>query len=141
MVGRFVGSVLTQRVSAPYLLAIAGVGAAFLVLCSLLGTGRFAEITILAVVLFNSTRFPTIFTLAVAELGPLTGRDAGLLVQGIVGGAAIPVLMGFFADRIGIHRSLALPLVCYGFIIYYALRGYRIKPEEPQSHPEAVLGT
>ena len=141
MVGRFVGSVLTQRVSAPYLLAIAGVGAAFLVLCSLLGTGRFAEITILAVGLFNSIMFPTIFTLAVAELGPLTGRDAGLLVQGIVGGAAIPVLMGFFADRIGIHRSLALPLVCYEFIIYYALRGYRIKPEEPQSHPEAVLGT
>ena len=84
--------------------------------------------------------FPTIFTLAVAELGPLTGRGAGLLVQGIVGGALIPVLMGYGADHFGIHRSLALPLVCYFFIIYYGLRGYRIKPQEAQSHLQAASG-
>lgn len=141
MVGRFVGAALMQRMSASNLLAFAGAGAATLVLCSLLGTGHFAEWSILAVGLFNSIMFPTIFTLAVAELGPLTGRGAGLLVQGIVGGAAIPVLMGYFADRIGIHRSLFLPLICYGFIIFYGLRGYRIKPDEEQSHLEPVPGT
>lgn len=139
MVGRFVGSALMQRVSAPNLLALAGVGAAILVLASLLGTGHFAEITILAVGLFNSIMFPTIFTLAVAELGPLTGRGAGLLVQGIVGGAVIPILMGYCADHFGVHKSLALPLVCYSFIIYYGLRGYRIKNTELQSHIQPVL--
>ena len=108
-------------------------------LCSFLGTGHFAEWTILGVGLFNSIMFPTIFSLAVAELGPLTGRGAGLLVQGIVGAAAIPVLMGYLADHFGIHRPLALPLVCYFFIVYYALRGYRIKPQEIQSHIQAVL--
>ena len=138
MVGRFIGSALMQRMSAARLLALAGVGAAVLVLCSLLGTGHFAMITILAVGLFNSIMFPTIFTLAVAELGPLTGRGAGLLVQGIVGGAVIPLLMGALADHFGIHRSLALPLVCYGFIIYYGLHGYKILPREMQSHIEAV---
>ena len=141
MVGRFVGAGLMQRLSAPTLLALAGVGAAFMVLCSLLGTGHFAEWTIIGVGLFNSIMFPTIFTLAVAELGPLTGRGAGLLVQGIVGGAVIPVLMGYCADKFGIHHSLALPLVCYAFIIYYGLRGYRIKPQEMQSHLEPVPGT
>jgi FHS family L-fucose permease-like MFS transporter len=140
MVGRFIGSALMQKVSAPNLLALAGVGAAFMVLCSLFGTGHFAEWTILGVGLFNSIMFPTIFSLAVAELGPLTGRGAGLLVQGIAGGAVIPVLMGYLADHFGIHRSLALPLMCYSFIIYYALRGYRIKPGEIQSHIQAVLG-
>lgn len=85
--------------------------------------------------------FPTIFTLAVAELGPLTGRGTGLLVQGIVGGAAIPALMGYFADRIGIHRSLFLPGICYGFIIFCGLRGYRIRPDEEQSHLVPVPGT
>ena len=137
MVGRLLGSALMQRMPSSRLLALSGVGAALMVLCSLLGSGRFAEITILAVGLFNSIMFPTIFTLAVAELGPLTGRGAGLLVQGIVGGALVPVLMGFCADHFGIHHSLALPLVCYFFIIYYGLRGYRILPKEPQAHLQA----
>ncbi len=138
MVGRFGGSALMQRMSSSKLLALSGVGAALMVLGSLLGTGHFAEVTILAVGLFNSIMFPTIFTLAIAELGPLTGRGAGLLVQGIVGGALIPVLMGFCADHFGIHRSLVLPLLCYFFIIFYGLRGYRIRPQEAQSHLQAV---
>ena len=138
MVGRFVGSAAMQRVSASALLAWSGVGAGVMVLCSLLGTGHFAMITILAVGLFNSIMFPTIFTLGVAELGSLTGRGSGLLVQGIVGGAVIPVLMGFLADHYGIHHSLLLPLLCYLFVIYYGWRGYRIRPTEPQVHVQAA---
>ena len=137
-IGRFVGSGLMQRISSATLLALSGVGAAVMVLCSLFGTGYFAAATILGVGLFNSIMFPTIFTLGVAELGTLTGRGSGLLVQAIVGGAAIPVLMGFFADRIGIHHSLFLPFLCYLFIIYYGWRGYRIKPTEIQEHIQAV---
>ncbi len=138
MLGRFVGSAVMQRMAAHKLLAWAGVGAALLVMCSLLGTGHFAMFTILAVGLFNSIMFPTIFTLAVAELGPLTGRGSGLLVQAIVGGAIIPVAMGWCADHFGIHRSLLLPLLCYLFIIYYGWRGYRIAPSEPHAQLQAL---
>ena len=138
MVGRFIGSALMQRMSAANLLVGAGIGAAVLVLCSLLGHGHFAMVTILAVGLFNSIMFPTIFTLGVAELGSLTSRGSGLLVQAIVGGAGIPVLMGFFADRIGIHHSLFLPFLCYLFVIYYGWRGYRIIPNERQEHLQAI---
>ncbi len=138
MVGRFIGSAVMQKLSASKMLAWSGVGAGALVLCSLLGTGYFAAVTILAVGLFNSIMFPTIFTLAVAELGPLTGRGSGLLVQGIVGGALIPVLMGFLADRYGIHHSLFLPFLCYLFVIYYGWRGYRITPTEPHAQIQAV---
>lgn len=134
MVGRFIGSYLMQKISAANMLALSGIGAAILVFSSLIGTGHFAEITILAVGLFNSIMFPTIFTLAVAELGPLTGRGSGLLVQGIVGGALIPLLMGYLADHFGIHRSLVLPLACYFFIIYYGWRGHRISSAEPKGH-------
>lgn len=137
-VGRFVGSVLMQRIAASTLLMLSGVGAAILVLCSLLGTGHFAAVTILAVGLFNSIMFPTIFTLGVADLGTLTGRGSGLLVQAIVGGAAFPVLMGFLADRIGIHHALFLPFLCYLFVIYYGWRGYRIKPNEHIEHIQAL---
>ncbi len=138
MVGRFAGSAAMQKIAANKLLALAGVGAAVFVLASLLSTGKVAVATIICVGLFNSIMFPTIFTLAVAELGPLTGRGSGLLVQAIVGGAAIPVLMGASADRFGIHHSLVVPLLCYAFVIYYGLRGYRIASNEPQSHLEPV---
>ena len=138
MVGRFVGAFLMRKIPANSVLAWAAVGAAILVLCSLFGTGQFALVTIISVGLFNSIMFPTIFTLAVAELGPLTGRGSGLLVQAIVGGAAIPVVMGFLADRIGIHHSLFLPFICYIFIMYYGWRGYRIQPNEPLAHIQAV---
>ncbi len=138
MVGRFIGSAVMQRVAANKLLAWSGVGAGLLVLCSLLGSGHFAMVTILCVGLFNSIMFPTIFTLAVAELGPLTGRGSGLLIQAIVGGAVIPVLMGVLADRFGIHHSLLLPLLCYLFVIYYGWRGYRIAPSEAHAVIQAV---
>jgi FHS family L-fucose permease-like MFS transporter len=108
------------------------------VLASLLGTGHFAVVTILAVGLFNSIMFPTIFTLAIAELGPLTGSGSGLLVQAIVGGAVFPVLMGYLADHFGIHHSLLMPLLCYLYVIYYGWSGYRIRSMEPQSHLEPV---
>ena len=138
MVGRFIGSWAMQRIASNKILAWAGIGACVMVGCSLLGHGYFALVTILAVGLFNSIMFPTIFTLAVAELGPLTGRGSGLLVQAIVGGAVFPVAMGWLADHFGIHRSLLMPLLCYLYIIYYGYSGYRIKANEPQSHLEAV---
>ena len=138
MVGRFIGSAVMQKVAANKILVFTAIGASVLVLASLLGTGYFALVTILSVGLFNSIMFPTIFTLGVAELGPLTGRGSGLLVQAIVGGAVFPVMMGALADRFGVHHSMALPFLCYLFIIYYGLKGYQIAPDEPQAHLAAV---
>jgi FHS family L-fucose permease-like MFS transporter len=138
MVFRFVGSALMQRIAPSKILAVCGVGAGVLVLCSLLGSGYFAVATFLAIGIFNSIMFPTIFTLGVAELGPLTSRGSGLLVQAIVGGAIFPVIMGYLADHIGIHHALVLPFLCYLFVIYYGVRGYRIAPDEPKSEIQAV---
>jgi len=138
MVGRFIGSAAMRRIAANKILMWAGFGAAILVGGSLLGHGHFAAVTILAVGLFNSIMFPTIFTLAVAELGPLTGRGSGLLVQAIVGGAVFPMLMGYLADHYGIHHSLLMPLLCYFFIAYYGWQGYKIHPGEIQSHIEVA---
>ncbi|MDE1154701.1 MAG: sugar MFS transporter [Acidobacteriaceae bacterium] len=138
MVGRFVGSAVMQRIAPNRLLALVGVGAAVMTLLSFFGTGHFAMWTILSVGLFNSIMFPTIFTLAVAELGPLTGRGSGLVVQAIVGGAVFPVMMGHLADAYSIHRAMFLPFLCYLYIIYYGISGYRISTKELQSHIEAA---
>jgi FHS family L-fucose permease-like MFS transporter len=88
--------------------------------------------SILAVGLFNSIMFPSIFTLGLAELGPLAGDGSGILNMAIVGGAVIPLAQGFIADRIGIQHAFLLPVVCYLYILYYALAGSQPNSERTQ---------
>src|SRR5215470_880956 len=87
--------------------------------------GHTAMWSILAVGLFNSIMFPTIFSLGVAELGPLTGAGSGLLNMAIVGGAILPVIQGVIADRIGLHHAFVLPVICYLYILFYAVSGWK----------------
>jgi FHS family L-fucose permease-like MFS transporter len=122
MVGRFVGSALLQRLRTQKLLAFNAVAAAMLVTASMLTSGHFAMWSLILVGLFNSIMFPSIFTLAIEGLGPLTGKGSGLLVAAIVGGAVVPELQGVLADHIGIHRAFLLPVLCYAYIIFYALK-------------------
>ena len=79
--------------------------------------------SILAVGLFNSIMFPTIFSLGVAELGPLTGSGSGVLNMAIVGGAVLPVIQGAIADTVGLHHAFILPVLCYLYILFYGLSG------------------
>ena len=79
--------------------------------------------TILAVGFFNSIMFPTIFTLGEAELGALTGSGSGILNMAIVGGAVLPVIQGVIADHIGLHHAFFLPVLCYLYILFYAVSG------------------
>jgi len=133
MVGRFIGSAILQKVKTGTVLAVAAMTACALVCISMLTTGHVAMWSIIAVGLFNSIMFPSIFTLGIAELGPLTGDGSGMLVMAIVGGAILPVLEGALADRIGIHHAFIIPAVCYLYILYYALRGSRPTPVVTQA--------
>ena len=120
MIGRFIGSALLQKISTERLLAICASMACLLVITSMMTAGHFAMWSILAVGLFNSIMFPSIFALGLRGLGPLTGKGSALLVASIVGGAIIPELQGIFADRIGIHHAFLLPAICYLYILYFA---------------------
>ena len=80
----------------------------------------------LAIGLFNSIMFPTIFTTAIERLGTLTSKASSLLVMAIVGGAIIPLVQGALADTIGIQHAFVVPLVCYVYIIWYGLRGSQL---------------
>ena len=99
MVGRFIGSGLLQKMKTGQLLGICAVCAAALVAISMLSTGHFAMWSIILVGFFNSIMFPSIFTLGVAELGPLTGDGSGIMIMAIVGGAIIPIAQGAIADQ------------------------------------------
>ena len=123
MIGRFLGAPVLRRFKAGYVLAICALAAAALVATSMMLGGHAAMWTMLAVGFFNSIMFPTIFSLGVAELGPLTGNGSGLLNMAIVGGAVLPVIQGAIADRFGLHHAFVLPVICYLYILFYALRG------------------
>lgn len=125
MIGRFIGSAILQRLQTGLVLGTAAIAAAALVCTSMLSFGNVAMISIILVGLFNSIMFPSIFTLAIAELGPLTGEGSGLLIAAIVGGAIIPWIQGVLADKIGIHHAFILPVFCYAYIVYYGFRGSR----------------
>jgi FHS family L-fucose permease-like MFS transporter len=125
MVGRFVGSAILQKVKTGTLLGIAATAAVILVCTSMLTSGPIAMWSIILVGFFNSIMFPSIFTLGIAKLGPLTGDGSGLLIMAIVGGAIIPVAQGWIADNIGVHHAFILPVICYAYILYYGLRGSR----------------
>src|SRR5215469_14971695 len=113
MIGRFLGAGLLRRFKPGRLLALFAVCAAVLMSASMLLGGHASMWTILAVGCFNSVMFPTIFSLGVAELGPLTGTGSGLMNMAIVGGAILPVIQGIIADHIGIHHAFLLPVICY----------------------------
>jgi MFS transporter, FHS family, L-fucose permease len=123
MVGRFIGSAVLQKVPTRVVLGCNAVVAAALVCLSMLSFGPLAMWSMLLVGLFNSIMFPSIFTLGIEGLGPLTGEGSGLLVMAIVGGAIIPVLQGMLADRIGIHHAFVLPVICYLYILFFAMKG------------------
>lgn len=125
MVGRFIGSAILQKVKTGTVLAVAAIAACALVCISMLTTGPVAMWSIILVGFFNSVMFPSIFTLGIAKLGPLTGDGSGIMIMAIVGGAILPVLQGALADRIGIHHAFIIPAVCYLYILYYAVRGSR----------------
>jgi FHS family L-fucose permease-like MFS transporter len=123
MVGRFIGSAILQKVQTGIVLGTAAIVACLLVIVSMLSVGPLAMWSILLVGFFNSIMFPSIFTLGIAKLGPLTGEGSGIMIMAIVGGAVVPVVVGVLADRIGIHHSFILPAICYLYIVYYGFRG------------------
>ncbi|MBU2869593.1 sugar MFS transporter [Colwellia sp. E2M01] len=125
MVGRFIGALVMQKVAANKVLYINGISSIILVSVAILSEGALAMWAILAVGLFNSIMFPTIFSLAINKLGDATSHGAGVLCLAIVGGAIVPLLQGVLADMIGLQEAFILPILCYLFIVYYGVKGFK----------------
>jgi len=128
MIGRFAGSALMKSIRASRLLALFAFGA---LLSGLIATSTKGAIPIYAVVLigfFHSIMFPTIFALGIKNLGPFTKRGSSLMVMAIIGAAIVPPVMGKISDLSNIQRAFLVPLLCYAYVFYFAVRGYRPSP-------------
>lgn len=122
MVGRFAGVVAMRHVSAGAALAASAAGAMLLIGLAVFGNGSLAMWAILAVGLCNAIMFPTIFSMALHQLGNATGQAAGLLCTAIVGGAIVPVVQGVLADQAGVQWSFLVPAACYLPILYFGVK-------------------
>jgi len=126
LVGRLLGAALLARLDARWLLGPFALAVVLLLGITVSTTGGLAKWAVVSIGLFNSIMFPTIFALAITRLGALTGQASSLLVMAIVGGAVIPLAMGWLADNHGLQLSFLLPALCYLYIAFYAWKGSRL---------------
>ncbi|WP_267382352.1 MULTISPECIES: sugar MFS transporter [unclassified Sphingomonas] len=122
MVGRLLGSYVMRTVPAERVLALASVGACAVMLVASFATGHVAMWALISVGLFHSIMFPTIFTLGIRGLGPLTEEGAGLLIMAIAGGSLV-IVQGWLADHYGLQASFLLTAACELYVLFYAVWG------------------
>jgi len=138
MVGRLIGSVALRWIRADRALAAVAVVAMLLVAITIFGHGTTAMIAIVSCGLFNSVMWPCIFPLSVKGLGKFTSQGSGILVMMVVGGAVIPEIQGLLADKFGYQHSFVIVLLCYAYLVYFALSGYRVRQPRFASLPNYV---
>src|SRR5467141_1531828 len=138
MAGRFIGSAIMKRIAAPRLLSIFAGASLVCAAVALLATGVIPVWAVVVIGFFHSIMFPTIFALSIKNLGALTKRGSSLLVMAIVGGAFFPAIMGRISDAASIQRAFVVPLLCYVFILYFGLSGY--KPAAIPGLERATMG-
>jgi FHS family L-fucose permease-like MFS transporter len=125
MVGRFAGSAMMKRIAPPRLLGFFAVCAFLCTWTAIAGSGAVSVWAVVLLGFFDSIMFPTIFALSVKDLGVYTKIGSALLVMSIIGGGLVPALMGYISDTSSIQKAFVVPLICYAYVIYFALRGYK----------------
>ena len=126
-IGRFVGTALMRSVAPNTLLA--AYSAINILLCGVVmsGQGAVSVYGLMAIFFFMSIMFPTIFALAVKGLGDHTKEGSSYLIMAIVGGALVPFVMGLIAEHQSTAASFIVPLVCFVVVLFYGLKGYKLK--------------
>jgi FHS family L-fucose permease-like MFS transporter len=125
-IGRLSGSYLMKFIAPHRLLGLYAVINVALVLTVIFGVGWISVYALFTTYFFMSVMFPTIFALGIADLGPLTKKGSSFLVMAVAGGAFCPPLMGLIADNSTMATAFVIPLLCYVFIAWYAIRSVRM---------------
>ena len=136
MAGRFLGSAVMKKIAAPRLLSVFAAASLICATVAWLAAGLISVWAVVLMGFFHSIMFPTIFALGIKDLGPLTKRGSSLLVMAIIGGGVIPPIMGRISDASSIQTAFVVPLLCYLFILYFGLSGYK-----PSSAPATAPGS
>ena len=127
LIGRLGGTFLLKKYRPATILAWCSCGAFMMVLTAICSTGYISLACLSSVGFFTSIIYPIIFSLSIKDLGGYTKTASSVFILGIVGGAIVPPLMGYVSDKIGIKYAFIMPLICYLYLLFFALRGYVVK--------------
>ncbi len=75
--------------------------------------------------LANSLMWPSIWPLAIDSLGRFTKTGSSLLIMAVSGGALIPLMYGWLADKFSSQHAYWIVVPCYVCIWYYAKAGHK----------------
>jgi FHS family L-fucose permease-like MFS transporter len=126
--GRFTGSTILMRIIRPNrLLAFYAIMNVLTMSLVVAGLGWVSVVALFSTYFFMSVMFPTIFALGIKGLGPLTKKGSSILVMSIVGGAIFPMFMGWIADVSRMALGFIVPLLCFSFIVFFGLKGYKVR--------------
>jgi MFS transporter, FHS family, L-fucose permease len=127
MAGRFSGSVMMTWFKPNQMLALYASINVLAMVFVILGLGWLSLIAIYFTYFCMSIMFPTIFALGIKDLGGLTKKGSSFLVMMVAGGAVCPIFMGWIADISRMALGFIVPLICFAFIIFFGLSGYKVK--------------
>ena len=120
MAGRLLGTVLMGRISPKTMMSVCAAGAVLCMCLTIFCDGACGTAALCVTYLFESVMFPTIFSMALADIrGEGTKTASSYLIMSIVGGAVAPVLMGLIGES-DMAAGFVVPLICFIFIAAYS---------------------
>jgi FHS family L-fucose permease-like MFS transporter len=135
LVGRVSGAGLLRKFAAHKILglyAVLNVAATLLVFAKL---GWFSVLCVFLSYFFMSIMFPTIFALGIFGLGARAKKASAYIVMAIMGGAILPKLMGYVADKFDMSRGFIVPMFCFALVALYGFNWPKL------SKAESLAGT
>ena len=128
MVGRFAGAIILNKFKPRKILSVCLICGALCVASSFALSGIASVYAMLAAGLFHSVMWPLVFNLGLQELGPHTKAASGIINLGVVGGATLPLLMGFIVDSpaLGVGCAVAMMFVYYVYVFWFCNFGSKM---------------
>ena len=126
LVGRLLGVYILKKFKPQHVLAFCSISAFIMVGLAIVTNGYFSLACLSIVGFFTSIIYPIIFSLSMQDLKEYTKTGSSVFLLGIVGGAIVPPLMGYISDTAGIKYSFIIPLICYVYLLFFAVKGYKV---------------
>ncbi|AWW29599.1 L-fucose:H+ symporter permease [Echinicola strongylocentroti] len=130
LIGRLLGVYILKRYKPQQVLVFSSISAFIMVTAAIFTNGYFSLACLSAVGLFTSIIYPIIFSLSMQDLKEYTKTGSSVFLLGIVGGAIVPPVMGYISDTAGIKYAFIVPLICYVYLLFFAVEGYKVKIKE-----------
>jgi FHS family L-fucose permease-like MFS transporter len=130
MVGRLAGIFILRKFTARQILSLCAIGGAILVAGSLMlgaNASQMALVMFLGTGLFHSIMWPTIYSLALEDLGPHAKVASGVISTSVIGAAVLTPMMGAIQDNIGLVAAVSTMFIYYAYLIFFATKGSKIR--------------